>query len=115
KLPGQMYSSPNIFRMDGKITISNIFRAKGNEAWKVYVCRFQYVNSPLAWKNETEVEKRNEAFVGLTRARVWCVVTGLEDNIFDELDQAIKTPPNLSFPAFNKRSLRRVTDEADAE
>lgn len=113
-LPGQRFPSPDIFRIDGKVTISNIFRAKGNEAWKVYVCRFQYANQPLTWKQETELEKRNEAFVGLTRARVWCVITGLDDDIFDELVEAIKTPPNLSFPAFNKRSLRRVTDEADA-
>jgi superfamily I DNA and RNA helicase len=30
----------DIFRMDNCITISTIFRAKGNEAWKVYACRF---------------------------------------------------------------------------
>ncbi|MFM6022983.1 MAG: hypothetical protein ACKPER_08680, partial [Dolichospermum sp.] len=34
--------SPSIFRSNGCVTISNIFRAKGNEAWKVYACRFNY-------------------------------------------------------------------------
>ncbi len=62
---------PSIFRVAGKVTISNIFRAKGNEAWKVYACRFHYATRPLAWKQETELQKRNEAFVALTRAKVW--------------------------------------------
>ena len=106
--------SPSIFRKTGCVTISNIFRAKGNEAWKVYGCRFQYATYPLCWKQENELHKRNEAFVALTRARVWCVVTGLDSPIFDELEQAINQYPRFTFPAFNKNSLTRITeDESD--
>jgi len=103
--------NPNIFRQDNCVTISNIFRAKGNEAWKVYGCRFQYANQPLSWKNEEELHKRNEAFVALTRARAWCIATGLESLIFDELEQAINQYPTFTFPAFNKNSLKRVTED----
>jgi len=106
--------NPSIFRKDGHVSISNIFRAKGNEAWKVYVCRFHYATQPLDWKGENELHKRNEAFVALTRARVWCVATGLENTVFDELEQAITQYPNFTFPAFNRKSLKRVTeDKAD--
>lgn len=101
----------SIFRMAGKVTISNIFRTKGNEAWKVYACRFHYANQPLRWKNETDLQKRNEAFVALTRTKVWCVVTGLEDAIFNELKLIIASVPNLTFKAFNKASLRRITED----
>jgi superfamily I DNA and RNA helicase len=103
--------SPSIFRIDGCVTISNIFRAKGNEAWKVYACRFQYATQPLSWKQEEELHKRNEAFVALTRTRVWCVVTGIDNSIFDELQKAIEQYPNFTFPAFNKNSLQRSTED----
>ena len=66
----------SVFKIDDHVTIANIFRVKGNEAWKVYVCRFDYAIRPLKLRQETELHKRNEAFVALTRARVWSVVTG---------------------------------------
>ena len=112
--PGDRYPNRKIFRISGKVTISNIFRAKGNEAWKVYACRFHYATQPLARRQETELQKRNEAFVALTRARVWCVVTGLnQSEIFDELQQAISQAPNLTFKAFNQNSLKRVINDAE--
>jgi hypothetical protein len=107
--------SAEIFKVAGCVTISNLFRAKGNEAWKVYAARFHYATEPLSWKNENELMKRNEAFVAITRSRIWCVITGLQDYpIFEELDEAIKQYPNFSFPAFNKASLQRAM-ESDEE
>lgn len=105
----------NEFVRPGHVTLANIHRAKGNEAWKVYACRFHCATRPLAWKQESELHKRNEAFVALTRSRVWCVVTGLDDPIFEELRQAKAQYPQLKFPAFNKASLRRVNDEQSDE
>jgi superfamily I DNA and RNA helicase len=105
--------SRDIFQKDGCVTISNIYRAKGNEAYKVYACRFDYATKPLSWKEESELHKRNEALVAITRARIWCVVTGLESPIFAELRQYKEQFPYLIFPAFNKNSLKRVTDELD--
>jgi superfamily I DNA and RNA helicase len=101
------------FRREGHVTVSNIHRAKGNEAWKVYATRFQCGTRPLSWKQETELHKRNEAFVALTRARAWCVATGQEGPIFEELRRAIEQQPELRFPAFTRRQLQRVLDERD--
>ncbi|MCK5725598.1 MAG: NERD domain-containing protein [Thiotrichaceae bacterium] len=103
--------SPDTFRLEGCVTIANIFRAKGNEAWKVYACRFNYATQPLGWKQETELHKRNEAFVALTRARIWCVVSGINSPIFDELTKVVEQYPKLTFLSFNKKSLKRTTDE----
>lgn len=104
----------DIFRMDGHVTIATIFRAKGNEAWKVYACRFDYATKPLNWRHsEIEIHKRNEAFVALTRARVWCVVTGLESPIFDELRSCFEQYPKFCFPAFNRRTIERNNDELE--
>lgn len=103
----------DIFRMDKCVTIATIFRAKGNEAWKVYACRFHCATQPLAWRGESELQKRNEAFVALTRARIWCVVTGVEgaSPVFEELRAIVQQYPNLTFKAFNQSSLKRINDE----
>jgi superfamily I DNA and RNA helicase len=106
-------TSADVFRRDGHVTLASIFRAKGNESWKVYACRFDYATRPLAWKGESELEKRNEAFVALTRARLWCVVTGVEkaSPVFRELRSVLEQSPRLSFKAFNQAFLKRINDE----
>ena len=98
------------FRDPGKVTLSNIFRAKGNEAVKVYVTRLQY-GRRTSWSNESEVQKRNEAFVALTRARIWCQLTGIHDPIFEEMEQAYRQYHEtgaLTFPVFNQNTLQHV-------
>jgi superfamily I DNA and RNA helicase len=112
--PGADWTTTD-FRRDGHVTVSGIFQAKGNEAYKVYATQMHYATRPLGWKQENELHKRNEAFVALTRARLWCVATGRDGPIFDELRRAVELAPELVFAAFNRRSLRRVTDEGGAE
>jgi hypothetical protein len=41
-------------------------------------------------------------------------VSGIEGPVFEELRRAVEQAPELAFPAFNRRSLRRVTDETPA-
>ncbi|NEO34686.1 MAG: ATP-binding domain-containing protein, partial [Symploca sp. SIO3C6] len=107
-------TDPDVFQQDGYVTISPIFRAKGNEAWKVYACRFHYADDPV-FQQEEELHKRNQAFVALTRARVWCVVTGEKSPIFQELRAIQQDYPNLVFPAFNRAALRRNNDDDENE
>lgn len=105
----------SVFRQDGHVTLANIYRAKGNEAWKVYAARFDMATKPLSWKDESELHKRNEAFVALTRTRLWSTVTGQESPIFEELRKTIQQLPVLRFAAFNRRQLKRVLEEDTEE
>jgi superfamily I DNA and RNA helicase len=100
-----------LFRMKDHVTVANLNRAKGNEAWKVYACRFHYATRPLEWRQQEELHKRNEGFVALTRARMWCVATGVEGPIFDEMRRAVEQQPYLSFAAFTQGQLRRRFEE----
>ena len=75
-----------------------------------------FLVEPEAWREETEVNKRNEAFVALTRSKLWCVVSGVESvsPVFDELRSLIEQTPSITFRAYNKISLQRVIeDETD--
>ena len=104
-------SATSIFTIEGYVTLSTIYRAKGNEKYRVYATRFQHINLPLTWKNENIIHKRNEAFVAITRAKIWCTVTGTYSEIFDEIDQALAQYPSFTFKAFNQASLQRVTED----
>ncbi|MCF2970322.1 hypothetical protein L1047_03820 [Synechococcus sp. Nb3U1] len=90
-----------------------------SEAWKVYVCyvcyvcRFQNTAQSSRQRDEEELRKRNEAFVGLMHTKLWCGVTGgsradRPAPVFQELQQAKAQYPHWVFPALNQGSLRRV-------
>jgi superfamily I DNA and RNA helicase len=73
------------FTQSGKVTISRVNRAKGNEAAAIYVLGIGQVDKE--WRPKSTVQRRNEAFVAITRSRAWCHITGIDDDtsIFDEL------------------------------
>lgn len=104
-----------VFKKPGHITVANIHRAKGNEAWKVYLCRCDAASRNNLSPKE-EIKFRNQVFVGLTRSRAWCVATGLAGcAILKELQEIKKQFPQIRFPAFNKATLVRTSDDNEAE
>lgn len=73
-----------IFKQNDKVTISGINRAKGNEAATVYVLGIDEVENKSRMSNT--VQRRNEAFVAITRSRAWCHATGTRNgsHVFEE-------------------------------
>ncbi|MCC0178428.1 DEAD/DEAH box helicase [Waterburya agarophytonicola K14] len=100
------------FRKPGHVTLAHIYYAKGNESWKVYATRFDYADRPHR-EGRTLLHKRNEAFTAISRSKAWCVVTGKESPVFEELRTCKQQYPEFSFKAFNNKtiSLQRVTDD----
>lgn len=109
------------FRRDGKLTISNLRMARGNQAGMVYVAGLEQI-AEERWKEYDEsyetwhddyVMVRNEAFVALTRSKAWCTVTGTTDagGIFDELEEILEStaPPDpvLKFETPNPDDLHK--------
>ena len=104
-----------IFRKPGYVTIANVYQAKGNEAWKVYVNSFHAgYREQNAHDIETIIRKRNEAFTAISRSKLQCVITGQPSPIFDELKIALSQGIKFSFPAYNKTS-RSLDDEASID
>jgi superfamily I DNA and RNA helicase len=94
------------YRKSGAVTISQIYRAKGNEASRVYACRFEHAHAETMHRNE--LQARNAAFVALTRSRIWTVaLSAAPAPVLTEIEQALEQAPYLEFPAFNRASLRR--------
>lgn len=70
-IPG-LVNDASEFMEKGKITLSAVFRAKGNEAYIVYVCGFESLYDYVE-----AIENRNRAFTAITRSKAWVRITGV--------------------------------------
>jgi len=100
------------------VTLSGINRAKGNEAAAVYVTGVEAATEET-WRAE-ELHRRNELFVGLTRSRAWCSITGVTPTapIHSEIEAVLaeiqQPEPQISFEVSDSRELENEL-ETDTE
>lgn len=105
----------DVFAEEGAVTISRINRAKGNQAAMVYVLGVEQVEDEN--RRQDLIQRRNEAFVAITRTEAWCTITGTGENetIFAEIEtlrkQASGSDPIVTFPAPHPDDLEREMDE----
>ncbi|QVM89726.1 DEAD/DEAH box helicase [Pseudomonas entomophila] len=86
------YSEPP-FTIKNKITLSTVYRAKGNEAAVVYIVGADAIS--LRHRSE-----RNKLFVAFTRTKAWLRVTGCQGSTIEigrEIDLASENFPHLRF------------------
>jgi len=94
------------FWQEGKVTISGINRAKGNEAASVYIVGADQISksnwqrvlieeNDLSWR-ENYVQVRNEIFVGITRSEGWCHIFGVGDTDNQFLSEVAKVQEVVS-------------------
>ncbi|OPA87542.1 hypothetical protein BFW88_18785 [Pseudomonas fluorescens] len=86
------YSDPP-FTMPNKVTLSTIYRAKGNEAAVVFVIGVDAIS--LKTRGD-----RNKLFTALTRTKAWLRVSGMQGStsqIIKEMSQAEQNFPALRF------------------
>ena len=103
------------FQQDGAVTLSTIYKAKGNEAYSVYIVGIDAIFY------EPSPRDRNRAFTAMTRAKGWLYITGIgaSAQLFAEELQAAKGNfPNLVFKyptpeelVFMKRDLVEIDPE----
>lgn len=86
------YNEPP-FSISGKITLSTVYRAKGNEAAVVFALGVDGVRTDRR-------SGRNKLFTAFTRTKAWLRISGVgatAANIKSEVDQAIGHFPSLDF------------------
>lgn len=104
------------FQRPGEVTLSTIYKAKGNEAYSVYLVGIDALFSRPTPKT------RNLAFTGMTRAKGWLRITGMgaaAQSFAIEIAAAKKNFPNLNFIyptmeqlVFMKRDLIKIEPSA---
>ena len=94
----------NRFWYPGAITISTIYRAKGQEADMVYLVGLDNIA-----RNESNIYLRNQLLIALTRTRGWVNVSGIGDySLYRELRQLINSKQQITINTSNlpQRELR---------
>lgn len=80
------------------VTISRVHRAKGNEAYWVFLVGLEQVAM-----EEEDYILRNQLFVGMTRTKGWLTMTGVsspdqeEYGLYKEIEKALATPNEITF------------------
>lgn len=103
------------FQRDGFVTLSTVHKAKGNEAYAVYVVGVDALFSPYAGGRE-----RNILYTAITRAKGWVKISGIgmaAKICEEEINKALSNFPNLIFDYPTKeqiRVMRRDLTEKDA-
>lgn len=64
------------FKVSNHITLSTIYKAKGNEAGTVYI-----IGIDAVFGNKDDIKQRNKIFTAMTRAYAWVTMTGIGDSI----------------------------------
>lgn len=108
------------FQAEGKVTLSTIYKAKGNEAYLVYLIGID------ALFHDPTPRNRNRAFTAMTRAKGWLRVSGMLEPAQRFATEIEKAKANLPSLIFNyprpeelfvmKRDLLQISpEEADEE
>lgn len=96
----------NVFKVENHITLSTVYKAKGNEAASVYV-----LGIDSAYANSNFIVERNKIFTALTRAKCWLTITGIGNTARDfkiELEKAQADYPYFNFIMPDKKELRQL-------
>lgn len=100
------------FSVENHVTLTTISKAKGNEAYMVYL-----VGVDAVWDSMPSVLNRNLVFTGLTRAKGWVRVSGMGTNaeVFaGELNRAKAKYPRLEFSFPTDDAVRRMKRDLEA-
>ena len=60
------------FQIDGKVTLSTVHKAKGNEAYSVYI-----VGAEALFSVDPTIRERNIFFTAMTRSKGWVYISGI--------------------------------------
>jgi superfamily I DNA and RNA helicase len=101
------------FAIPGAVTLTTVHKAKGNEAYMVYVLGIDapYTESGLARGNASAARTRNVIFTALTRAKAWVRISGVDpaaSEFFNEVSRAIEDFPTFRFTYPSTRELRQI-------
>ena len=84
---------PDRFWNSGGVTIANTYRAKGNEAYMVYVIGLDKVA-----EDEANFALRNQLFVALTRTKGWLDISGIGNfAMYDEFKEVLASSNRFEF------------------
>lgn len=108
-IPG-LIDDADSYAEEGRVTVSSVFRAKGNEAYIVYIVGFEELYNYV-----DAIENRNRAFTAISRSKAWVRITGTGPRMKQakaEVEAILSDIPrfHFTFPDMNQiRNLDAIT------
>ena len=106
-----MYDDSAEFAETGYVTLSTVYRAKGNEAPVVYIVAFERL-----WDYVGEVSYRNRAFTSISRSKGWVWISGTGPQMAQvqtELGKVVKDLPMFRFTFPDMVLIQRRLDPSE--
>ncbi|MDR0573782.1 MAG: ATP-binding domain-containing protein [Tannerella sp.] len=110
-IPGYEGVERDKFGEKGFVTLSTVFKAKGNEAFIIYVMSVEYIYHYLEF-----VHARNSVFTALTRTKGWCRITGcgdLMDRAIIEIKSILENLPRFIFTYPDPEKIARKLSQEE--
>jgi Superfamily I DNA and RNA helicases len=107
-IPGIVDDS-SVFAEPGKVTLSSVHRAKGNEAPIIYILSFESLYDYV-----DPVENRNKAFTSISRAKAFVRISGIGKNMERaklEIEKTLKNYPHFVFPFPDMNKIKKLDAE----
>lgn len=98
------------FGEKGFVTLSTVYKAKGNEAFIVYVMAFDYLYDYVEF-----VLARNRAFTSISRSKGWCRITGIGKDMTRAIKEIEATVYNIPKFIFNFPDPLKITKKLSQE
>ncbi len=95
----------------GKVTLSTVFRAKGNEAYIVYVCNFDSLYDYVK-----AIDNRNRVFTAISRSKAWVRLSGVGvkmNHAKGEVQKILDDLPRFRFEFPDMDVIRRLDAETE--
>ena len=109
-IPGLVDDSSE-FAESGFVTLSTVYRAKGNEAPVIYIVAFERL-----WDYVGEVNYRNRAFTSISRSKGWVWVSGVAPQmakVQTELAKVVEDLPYFRFIFPDLALIQRRLDPSE--
>jgi superfamily I DNA and RNA helicase len=108
-------SNTTDFMIENYITLTTVYRAKGNEAGSVYIVGVdkifdnKHVGVDRIFDNKHSIVSRNKLFTAITRANAWATITGTGKSALEfekEIEKIIDNDYQLVFEMPDLKDLR---------
>lgn len=102
------------FGEKGFVTLSTVFKAKGNESFIVYIMGFDYLYDYIDF-----IYARNRAFTSISRSKGWCRITGVGEKMnraIVEINETQKNIPRFIFQFPDPQNIaKKLSQEEHAK
>lgn len=98
------------FGEEGKVTLSTVYRAKGNEAPIVFIVCFDAIYDYV-----DEVENRNKAFTSISRAKGWVKISGCGEKMQRAKEEILRITHDVPKFKFKFPSMEKIKCLGSAE